>query len=86
MLLKKLKACFYAVIAILKGKNDARTPVDTIHAQLHEARPLPIGKAEFEEWSDRIISGAIIPGVSAESTKFALADQLMHLGPTEDHK
>jgi len=83
---KKIKAIWYAILAILTGKNSENTPVETITAQMHEPRPLPIGRTEFEEWSDRIISGCVIPGVSAESTKFALADQLLHLGPTEDHK
>lgn len=59
--------------------------------------PLPMGRAEFEEWSDRIISGAIIQGAEGlivpggtgddvRSLKFALASMIMHLGPCESHK
>lgn len=57
-----------------------------------EPRPLPLGRSDFDEWSDRIISGAVIPGgeenpeAFKEGQKFALADLLLHLGPTESHK
>lgn len=45
---------------------------------------------EFEEWSDRIISGVSFenkdePGM-LRSIKHFLANALMHIGPTEDHK
>ena len=53
--------------------------------QMNEPRPLPMGRAEFEEWSNRIISGALITA-DISSQKFALANLLMHLGPTESHK
>jgi hypothetical protein len=76
----------YKLWAKLTGKNSKYTPVAVISDQLLERRPLPIGRKEFEEWSDRIISGCLIPGVTPESIKFALADQLLHLSPTEDHK
>jgi hypothetical protein len=45
-----------------------------------------MGVTEFHEWSDRIMSGTLIPGATPESIKFALADMLLHLGPTESHK
>jgi hypothetical protein len=51
-----------------------------------------MGRIEFEEWAERIISGAVIPGgeenpeAFKEGQKFALADLLLHLGPTESHK
>jgi hypothetical protein len=77
---------FYKLWGKLTGKNLKDTPVEVITDQMLEMRALPIGRAEFEVWSDRIISGALIPGVTEESSKFALADQIMHLGPTEDHK
>ena len=80
-----LKAKLYACWAIVTGANSSSTPVSTIHAQLHEPRPLPIGMTEFEEWSDRIISGAMLTA-DAESQKFALANELLQLKPTEDHK
>lgn len=72
--------------------NPVDLPVDAITEQMREPRPLPMGRKEFEEWSDRIISGALIPGgednreVFIEGQKFALADMLLHLGPTESHK
>jgi RPA family protein len=45
-----------------------------------------MGRAEFEEWSSRIIAGACIPDATKASQQFALADMIMHLGPTESHK
>lgn len=78
--------------SLLRIKNDDDFPKDAIVDQMLEARPLPMGRKEFEEWSERIISGAILPGgaedpqVFLETQKFALANMLMHLGPTESHK
>lgn len=72
--------------------NAGDLPKETILGQMAERRPLPIGVSEFHEWSDRIISGALLPGgtddpkVFIESQKFALAGMLMHLGPTESYK
>lgn len=80
--MKRLHAAF----AALRGKNHVSTPVETIKAQMLEPRPLPLGRKDFDEWSDRIISGALIPGATVRDQKFALADMLMHLGPTESHK
>lgn len=67
--------------------------VGAIVDQMREPRPLPMGRKEFEEWSDRIIAGALIPAESEEvrpalieGQKFALANMIMHLGPTESHK
>lgn len=54
-----------------------------------------MGRSEFEAWSDRIIAGALIQPNAVEdenreifiaSQRFALANMLMHLGPTESHK
>ena len=69
-----------------RKKNNRFTSKSTILDQMNERRPLPMGVTDFHEWSDRIISGALIPGATAESQKFALADMLLHLGPTESHK
>lgn len=69
-----------------RKKNSKFTSAKTIINQLNERRPLPMGKTEFEEWSDRIISGALVPGATVESQKFTLANLLLHLGPTESHK
>lgn len=73
-------------VSQLMGRNTRFTPKEVIKDQLQELRPLPLGVAEFHEWSDRIISGACIPGATSESIKFALADQLLHLAPTVDHE
>lgn len=54
--------------------------------QMNEPRPLPLGRKEFEQWSDRIIGGALVVGASIESQKATLAGCIMHLGPTESHK
>jgi len=50
--------------------------------KLSEPQPLPLGRKEFEEWSDRVISAAQIPGVTVESQKFALSRMLIDLKPT----
>lgn len=73
----------HALVARLRGRNSASTPASVITAQLLEPRPLPMGVKEFHEWSDRIISGACIPGATARDQKFALAGMVMHAKPTE---
>lgn len=54
---------------------------------LNEPRPLPLGRKEFEEWSDEIIRLAEIPSVnlplSIRSWKFALAEMVLHVKPTQ---
>lgn len=75
---------WHKMTARLTGKNSPKTPTSLILDQMSEMRPLPLGIKEFEEWSDRIISGACLPA-SPESLKFALAEMVMHLKPTEDH-
>ncbi len=74
----------HSLLAKLRGRNSASTPVVVINAQMTEPRPLPMGVTEFHEWSDRIISGALVPA-DKPSLKFALAEMIMHLKPTEDH-
>lgn len=54
--------------------------------KLNERRPLPMGRSEFESWSDRIIGTANIPGATPATQKFTLANLILHLGPTESHK
>ena len=83
-----MKKYFYGLVAKVLGKNLDSTPVDVIIDQMNEKRPLPIGMDEFEQWSDRIISGTLLPDNMqlVESQKFALADMLMHLSPTTDHE
>lgn len=75
-----MKLLFKAYSA-LTGKNASATPKAIIQEQLTEKRPLPTGVKEFQEWSDRIISGAMITA-TPESQKFALANTLINLGPT----
>ncbi len=82
----------YSILAKLTGKNLKSAPAKLIIDQMNEPRPLPMGRKEFSEWSDRIISGALLPGgkddpiIFFESQKYALANALLHLGPTESHK
>jgi hypothetical protein len=73
------------VWARFRGKNGKWTSTGTITEQMRELRALPMGVQEFHEWADRIISGACIPGATPESQKFALAEMIMHLKPTQDH-
>lgn len=76
---------FHRLLAAIRGKNSAATPPDVILDQMKEPRPLPMGRKDFEEWSDRIISGAMVPGATPTSLKFALAEMVMHAKPTESH-
>lgn len=73
----------FTILSRLLGRNTALTPPSVITAQLLEPRALPMGVQEFHEWSDRIISGAMIPGATARDQKFALAGMVMHAKPTE---
>jgi len=45
--------------------------------------PLPIGRKEFEVWSERIIKGANIPGLTKDSALFSLTSMLLHLPSTQ---
>lgn len=80
-----MKQLYYKLKANLTGKNSLSTPPEVIVDQMNEPRALPMGKEEFHVWADRIIAGALCPA-DVESQKFALANMLMHLGPTESHK
>ncbi len=51
--------------------------------ELQESRPLPLGRREFEAWSDRIIELAQVPGATNESQKFALSEMVLHVKPTQ---
>lgn len=72
---------FWLALAKLFGRNFKATPMSVIAEQMNEKRLLPTGRQAFEDWSDRIISGALLTADVA-SQKFALADMLLHLGPT----
>lgn len=71
-------------------KNKKSTPIPAIIDQMNESRPLPMGRKEFEEWSERIIAGAMVPAENPdalkESQRHALCGMLLHVGPTESHK
>ena len=53
--------------------------------QMQERRPLPMGVPQWDEWSDRIISAALIDA-DPISLKCALTQMILHLGPTEAFK
>jgi hypothetical protein len=80
-----IKDFVYALHARITGKNSCLTPARVIVDQMTEPRALPLGRTEFEEWSNRIISGSILQA-DPDSQKFALCNMLLHLGPTESHK
>lgn len=73
-------------------RNKKSTPKKVIVDQMNERRELPLGKAAFFEWADRIIAGALIPHAEGceeklrESQIFALANMILHLGPNESSK
>lgn len=88
-----MRKLFFSVLAKVFRVNFDSTPADVIVDQMLEPRPLPLGRTEFGEWSYRIITGAMLPNVKdedpiafLEGQKFALANMIMHLGPTESHK
>jgi len=62
--------------------NKEELQVGDMTADLLERKPLPIGRTQFEEWSDRIIRGAMVEAES-DSLKFALASMIMTMAPTE---
>lgn len=67
-------------------RNSVLTGRSTILKQMNEPRPLPMGQKEFVEWTDRIISGALVPTEDRESLVGILAAMIMELPQTEDHK
>ena len=66
----------------MKINNKEDLAVGDLQGELLERKPLPIGKTQFMEWSDRIIKGSLIDA-GHESLRFALASMVMHMGPTE---
>lgn len=67
----------------MKIRNTEQIEVGDIQGEMLERRPLPMGRQEFMDWSDRIIKSAMIPGATYESLRWALASMIMSLGPTE---
>ncbi len=45
--------------------------VASLVEQMGEPMPLPLGRKEFEDWSDRIISGALLPGEGGKVPEYA---------------
>lgn len=66
-------------------KNLFKSKKQKLIDNLQEKQPLPLGVTDFHKWSDRIINAAMI-GADRESQKFALADMILHLSATDDHK
>lgn len=87
-----MKKVWHKLVAKVTGKNSVSAPKELIIDQMNEPRALPMGRKEFDEWSDRIISGALIPGGEDDkewfnkTLKMVIADTVTHLGPTESHK
>lgn len=75
---------FFKMVPKITGKNSVMTPPSVIVEQMTELRPLPMGMKEFHEWSDRIIAGAMVPA-DPRGQKFALAEMIMHIKPSESH-
>jgi hypothetical protein len=71
----------FNLYSLITGKNHKNTPPDVIRTQLTEKRALPVGLAEFHEWSERIIAGAMLPA-TVETQKYTLANFLLNLKPT----
>lgn len=46
-----------------------------IQEKLLEKQPLPVGRAEFHQWAERIIKGAMLP-VPVEEQKYVLANTI----------
>ena len=69
---------------MIKPQTEDLSVGDITQAML-EKRPLPIGMTQFNEWASRIISGAMVKA-SERSLRWTLAEQVMHLSPTEAFK
>lgn len=59
--------------------------IDQLTKELGEPRALPTGRAEFEEWAERVLSGVTFTA-DKRSLRFALAQMLMQIGPVEAFK
>lgn len=72
--------------------NDENTPVEEIKEQLKEMRPLPLGMTAFEEFFQRIWSGALLksePGKEEflkHSIRVLLADEVVYLPGSQTHQ
>lgn len=69
----------------MKIVNNEQLAIGDMQADRLERKPLPIGKAQAIEWSDRIIAGAAVDA-DKETQRFALMGMLMQIAPTEAFK
>lgn len=69
----------------MKVVENENLSIGDITKEMLEKRALPIGMTQFHEWSDRIIQGAMVDA-TPRSLKWALAEMIFHLQPTEDFK
>ncbi len=60
-------------------------PVGDLVQEMMEPQPLPMGMTEFQAWSDRIISKALVTA-DVRSQKFALANMIKGVSHTESFK
>lgn len=90
-----MRKLYHRLLTAWCGRNFKSTPKEVIIDQMNEPRPLPMGRIELDVWAQRIATGALVPTVHLtndelfafyKGQKFALAQMLMHLGPTESHK
>lgn len=64
----------------LKGKSKKQ-----YLSEWTQSSPLPIGRAQFEEWANIIIEASMVEA-DHSSLKYALSNMIMQLEPLEDHK
>lgn len=75
-----------------KVSNDETTTVEEIKTQLQELRPLPLGMNEFNDFFERIWSGALITGEPGRenilriSVRSLLADEVISLPGGKTHE
>ena len=69
----------------MKIVNNEYLSVGDMRDDRLERKPLPIGKTQALEWSDRIIAGAAVDA-DKETQRFALMGMLMQIAPTEAFK
>jgi hypothetical protein len=69
----------------MKIVNNENLTVGDMRDDRLERKPLPIGKSQAMEWSDRIIEGAAVEA-DKETQRFALMGMLMQIAPTEAFK
>ena len=70
----------------IEDLNDSEFDAEEdLDERLHIDRPLPVGRKEFEEWSDRIIQDCGLT-VTPDSIKFTLAAMVLQLGNTDAFK